>query len=71
MSLNAQWMQRDLAVLWHPCTQMKDHETLPLIPIRRGDGDKLEAWFTRTRAIRRSIIAEGQDDPAPDFGRKH
>lgn len=39
--------------------------------IRRGDGEKLEAWFTRTRAIRRSIIAEGQDDPAPDFGRKH
>jgi len=39
--------------------------------IRRGDGDKLEAWFTRTRAIRRSIIAEGQDYPAPDFGRKH
>ena len=39
--------------------------------IRRGDGDKLEEWFTRTRAIRRSIIAEGQDDAAPDFGRKH
>ncbi|MDO9368905.1 MAG: prephenate/arogenate dehydrogenase family protein [Sphingopyxis sp.] len=39
--------------------------------IRRGDADKLEEWFTRTRAIRRSIIAEGQDDPAPDFGRKH
>ena len=39
--------------------------------IRRGDVDKLENWFTRTRAIRRSIIAEGQDDAAPDFGRKH
>ncbi|HET6538063.1 MAG TPA: prephenate/arogenate dehydrogenase family protein [Sphingopyxis sp.] len=39
--------------------------------IRRGDGDKLEAWFQRTRAIRRSIIAEGQDDPAPDFGRRN
>lgn len=39
--------------------------------IRRGDGDKLEDWFSRTRAIRRSIIAEGQDDPAPDFGRRH
>ena len=39
--------------------------------IRRGDGDKLEDWFTRTRAIRRSIIAQGQDDAAPDFGRKH
>ena len=39
--------------------------------IRRGDGARLEDWFTRTRAIRRSIIAEGQDDAAPDFGRKH
>ncbi|MBA3941967.1 MAG: cyclohexadienyl dehydrogenase [Sphingopyxis sp.] len=39
--------------------------------IRRGDGTKLEDWFTRTRAIRRSIIEQGQDDAAPDFGRKH
>ena len=39
--------------------------------IRRGDADKLEHWFTRTRAIRRSIIEQGQDDAAPDFGRKH
>jgi cyclohexadieny/prephenate dehydrogenase len=39
--------------------------------IRRGDADKLENWFTRTRAIRRSIIEQGQDDAAPDFGRKH
>jgi cyclohexadieny/prephenate dehydrogenase len=39
--------------------------------IRRGDGAVLEDWFNRTRAIRRSIIAEGQDDPAPDFGRRH
>ncbi|WP_437879354.1 adenosylmethionine--8-amino-7-oxononanoate transaminase [Pseudomonas sp. LRF_L74] len=42
MSLNAEWMQRDLAVLWHPCTQMKDHERLPVIPIKRGDGVWLE-----------------------------
>jgi adenosylmethionine-8-amino-7-oxononanoate aminotransferase len=42
MSLNDSWMQRDLNVLWHPCTQMKDHEQLPLIPIRRGDGVWLE-----------------------------
>jgi adenosylmethionine-8-amino-7-oxononanoate aminotransferase len=33
---------RDLAVFWHPCTQMRDHETLPLIPIRRGQGVWLE-----------------------------
>lgn len=39
--------------------------------IRRGDAAKLEDWFTRTRAIRRSIIEQGQDDAAPDFGRKH
>lgn len=42
MSLNDNWMQRDLSVLWHPCTQMKDHEQLPLIPIRRGEGVWLE-----------------------------
>jgi len=33
---------RDLAVLWHPCTQMKDHEAIPLIPIRKGQGVWLE-----------------------------
>ena len=42
MHTNAHWMQRDLAVLWHPCTQMKDHEQLPLIPIRRAEGVWLE-----------------------------
>jgi adenosylmethionine---8-amino-7-oxononanoate aminotransferase len=42
MSLNKQLMERDVSVLWHPCTQMKDHETLPLIPIRRGSGVWLE-----------------------------
>jgi adenosylmethionine-8-amino-7-oxononanoate aminotransferase len=35
---NAEMMQRDLEVIWHPCTQMKDHETLPLIPIKSGKG---------------------------------
>lgn len=33
---------RDLAVLWHPCTQMKDHEQLPMIPIKSGQGVWLE-----------------------------
>lgn len=35
---NSEIMQRDLDVIWHPCTQMKDHETLPLIPISSGKG---------------------------------
>ncbi|WAK02012.1 adenosylmethionine--8-amino-7-oxononanoate transaminase [Methylobacter sp. YRD-M1] len=33
---------RDLSVLWHPCTQMKDHETFPIIPIKKGSGVWLE-----------------------------
>lgn len=37
--------------------------------IRRGDGQGLFNLFTRTRAIRRSIIEQGQDTAAPDFGR--
>ena len=37
--------------------------------IRKGDGPHLHAYFTRTRAIRRSIIQAGQDTEAPDFGR--
>ena len=39
--------------------------------VRWGDGDALFEHFTKTRAIRRSIIEEGQDDAAPDFGRHH
>lgn len=37
--------------------------------IRMGDGELLFDYFTRTRAIRRSIIEAGQDTAAPDFGR--
>jgi adenosylmethionine-8-amino-7-oxononanoate aminotransferase len=33
---------RDLSVLWHPCTQMKDHEAFPVIPIKKGSGVWLE-----------------------------
>ncbi|MDP4593875.1 MAG: prephenate/arogenate dehydrogenase family protein [Beijerinckiaceae bacterium] len=38
--------------------------------IRHGDGDGLFELFTRTRAIRRSIIEQGQETAAPDFGRR-
>jgi len=31
-------VEEDLQHIWHPCTQMKDHETLPLIPIKSGKG---------------------------------
>lgn len=38
----ARWRSRDLAVLWHPCTQMREHpDVLPLLPVARGEG----AWL--------------------------
>ena len=55
---NAALTARDLAVLWHPCTQMHDHETLPLLPIVRAEGvwlydadggrylDAVSSWWT-------------------------
>ncbi len=44
---NAPLVERDLKVLWHPCTQMHDHETIPLIPIRRAHGVWLEDFEGR------------------------
>lgn len=38
--------------------------------IRNGDGEGLFSLFTRTRAIRRGIIEQGQETAAPDFGRR-
>lgn len=35
---NQELLTRSLQSVWHPCTQMKQHETYPLIPIQRGDG---------------------------------
>lgn len=39
---NASLAERDLKVLWHPCTQMKDHAEVPPIPIKSGKGVWLE-----------------------------
>ena len=41
MSTAADLARRDLAAVWHPCTQMQDHEWLPMIPVVRGEG----AWL--------------------------
>ncbi|WP_206955847.1 adenosylmethionine--8-amino-7-oxononanoate transaminase [Trinickia acidisoli] len=35
------WVARSLKAVWHPCTQMKHHERLPLVPVARGKG----AWL--------------------------
>ena len=41
MDTNRDWLARSLRAVWHPCTQMKAHETLPLVPLARGEG----AWL--------------------------
>jgi adenosylmethionine-8-amino-7-oxononanoate aminotransferase len=40
-SANDLWLARSRAAVWHPCTQMKQHETLPLVPLARASG----AWL--------------------------
>ena len=47
MTTNAEWMARSLARVWHPCTQMKDHEQLPLVPIKSAEGVWLEDFEGR------------------------
>lgn len=42
MPSNAELTDRDLAHVWHPCSQMKDYETLPMIPVSHGKG----VWLT-------------------------
>ena len=42
MSANDELVARDLAALWHPCTQMKDHEWLPMVPVKSARGAWLE-----------------------------
>jgi len=44
---NGSLVERDLKVLWHPCTQMHDHLNVPLIPIRRANGVWLEDFEGR------------------------
>ena len=56
---NQRWLARSRAAVWHPCTQMKVHETLPLVPIARGEG----AWlydFDGPPLSRRRELVVGQ-----------
>ena len=41
MSPQNDWVARSLKSVWHPCTQMQHHETVPLIPVSHGRG----AWL--------------------------
>jgi adenosylmethionine-8-amino-7-oxononanoate aminotransferase len=72
----AHWRSRDLAVLWHPCTQMREHhgdagpDTLPLLPVARGEGawlvghdgrrylDAVSSWWVNLHGHAEPRIAE-------------
>ncbi len=74
----ADWRARDLAAVWHPCTQMREHhqDQLPLIPIRRGDGvwledfegrrylDAISSWWTNLFGHAHPRIAQAIADQA-------
>jgi len=65
---------RDLAVVWHPCTQMHDHETLPMRPIARAEGawlydhdgrrylDAVSSWWTCLLGHRHPRVVEALKD---------
>ena len=38
------WVARSLQSVWHPCTQMQHHESVPLVPVSHGRG----AWLFDT-----------------------
>jgi len=67
---NAQIVTEDLNNIWHPCTQMKDHESLPLIPIKSGKGvylydyennpyiDAISSWWVNIFGHTNEYISE-------------
>lgn len=56
--MTSEWQRRDLAHVWHPCSQMKDYEDFPPIVVERGEGawlvdeggrrylDAVSSWWT-------------------------
>lgn len=69
--LAERWRRRDLAVLWHPCTQMREHpHALPLLPVARAEGawlighdgrrtlDAVSSWWTNIHGHAEPRIAE-------------
>lgn len=73
---NAALAARDLRHIWHPCTQMHDHESVPMLPIVRGDGawlvdadghrylDGISSWWTNLFGHANPRIAAALADQA-------
>jgi adenosylmethionine-8-amino-7-oxononanoate aminotransferase len=75
-SSNAALATRDLKHVWHPCTQMQDHESVPMVPIVRGEGawlidadgrrylDGISSWWTNIFGHANPRIAAALADQA-------
>jgi len=73
---NAALAARDLKHVWHPCTQMHDHESVPMVPIVRGEGawlidadghrylDGISSWWTNLFGHGNTRIAAALADQA-------
>ncbi len=67
---NQELKEKDLQYIFHPCTQMKDHEKLPLIPIKKAYGvyledfegnryiDGISSWWVNTLGHSNKFINE-------------
>ncbi len=75
-SSNSTLAARDLRHVWHPCTQMHDHESVPMVPIVRGEGawlidadgrrylDGVSSWWTNLFGHANPRIANALADQA-------
>ena len=67
---NQDLLKRSLKAVWHPCTQMKRHEKVPLIPMQRGDGvwlydtdnkrylDAVSSWWVNLFGHNNTVIKD-------------
>lgn len=74
MQKNQSLINRSLQAVWHPCTQMKHHETYPLVPMVRGDGvwlydaedkpylDAVSSWWVNLFGHNNPTIKQGIKD---------
>lgn len=73
-SASDEWISRSLKSVWHPCTQMQHHETMPLVALSRGSGiwlydhegrrylDAISSWWVNLFGHANSLISDAVKD---------
>ncbi len=71
---SSRWIERSLKSVWHPCTQMQHHETLPLVALQQGKGvwlydqdrnryfDAISSWWTNLFGHANPFISKAVKD---------